>query len=328
MSLQKPRAHDVLDCSFRLEKTSGFKFVTGLDEAGRGPLAGPVVSAAVCFSPQIWNSSDSHLLQIKDSKKLSEKKREELYDWIYQFADWVEVAMIDEKAIDRMNILQASLLAFQITLEEAKKKSKPIDLVLVDGNQRIPHISLRQQTVVRGDGICRSIAAASIVAKVTRDRWMCQAAKEFPQYQFEKHKGYGTKIHWAALEEHGPCRIHRRSFLKRLYKKQIGNSSEKRVEDCLSQKGYRILERNWRYSKGEIDVIARSGKELRFGEVRFRADGAIDRAFSETKQHQFRKTVQAYLARHSMQTSGVTPHCDFFLVSKSRVKAYWDVFSF
>lgn len=179
----------------------------GVDEAGRGPLAGPVSAAAVILP------RGTVIEGLNDSKKLSEKKREQLFDVICDTALSYAIAFATVEEIEELNILHAAQLAMNRAIEELDPKP---DLAIIDGNQagdiRFPH-----ETVVKGDASCISIAAASILAKVTRDRFMLDMAQQYPMYHFEKHKGYGTKDHYSALREFGPCPIHRPSFLKNLH---------------------------------------------------------------------------------------------------------------
>lgn len=177
----------------------------GVDEAGRGPLAGPVYAAAVILP------SGEEIPGVNDSKKLSEKRREQLYQEITQRAlDW-HVATASVEEIDRFNILQATFLAMRRAVEGLKYTPH---LVLVDGN-RDPGLGLPTRLVVGGDAKSASIAAASILAKVSRDRYLRQLAEQYPQYAFEKHKGYGTQLHYQRLDDYGPCPEHRRTFLKK-----------------------------------------------------------------------------------------------------------------
>ena len=187
---------------------AGYKVVCGIDEAGRGPLAGPVHAAAVILPLGL------EIEGLNDSKKLSEKKREQLFDIICEKAIDYSIGVATEKEIDEINILNATFLAMHRAVEGLKIKP---DYALIDGNQypKIPFVM--EETVVKGDAKSMSIAAASILAKVSRDRFMLEKTKEFPQYQFEKHKGYGTKLHYEMLAEYGPSPIHRMSFLKKLY---------------------------------------------------------------------------------------------------------------
>ena len=186
---------------------NGASLLCGIDEAGRGPLAGPVCAGA-CILPR-----DLVIDGLNDSKKLSEKKREALYEIITREAIAWAVCLVDEKTIDEINILQATCRAMRGAV--AQLAIQP-DFCLVDGN-RDPGLGIPTATIVKGDAKCANIAAASILAKVTRDRFMVAQAKLYPQYRFEIHKGYGTKAHYAALAVFGPCPIHRLTFLKKLH---------------------------------------------------------------------------------------------------------------
>lgn len=180
----------------------GYQFIAGVDEAGRGPLAGPVVAAAVIFPADYFNS------EIKDSKKISSLQREKLYDVIVKEAVAVGVKVIDADVIDHCNILQATLRAMR---EAVLELSTSPDFILVDGLHPIP-IFTPQKTIVKGDSLSISIAAASIIAKVSRDRIMEIYHRQFPHYNFQRNKGYGTKEHLDAIREFGICKIHRKSF--------------------------------------------------------------------------------------------------------------------
>ena len=183
-------------------RTRGFRVIAGLDEAGRGPLAGPVVAAAVVLPPKgNWTGVD-------DSKKLSAGQREKIFPLLYEKALGVGVGIVGAQEIDRLNILQASLKAMQLAVE---KLPLPPDFLLIDGINSL-HLSLPQQTIPKGDQRCLSIAAASIVAKVTRDRLMTAYHDQYPQYNFARHKGYGTKEHLQAIRKYGCCPLHRQSF--------------------------------------------------------------------------------------------------------------------
>lgn len=189
---------------------AGFRTICGIDEAGRGPLAGPVCAAAVilplhCVIPGL-----------NDSKKLSDKRRRELFPVICEKALAYGIAFATGQEIDEINILQATFLAMERAL--AQLKIRP-DLALIDGN-REKDFGLPVKTVIRGDSLSANIAAASVLAKVTRDDYMVQQAEKYPQYGFEIHKGYGTRAHYAALEQCGACPIHRRSFLKKFYEQK------------------------------------------------------------------------------------------------------------
>ncbi len=189
------------------ELSAGFEPVCGVDEAGRGPLAGPVCAAAVILPQGLVIEG------LDDSKKLSEKKREALYDQVIASALSYGIAFASVEEIEQTDILSAALLAMNRAIA---KLDPPPALALIDGNTT-RSIAVNAKSVIGGDGKCASIAAASILAKVTRDRLMRAAAGEYPQYGFDKHKGYGTKAHYAAIDEFGPCPIHRMSFLRKYY---------------------------------------------------------------------------------------------------------------
>ena len=197
-----------MDYSFEENAISkGFKTICGIDEAGRGPLAGPVYAAAVILPLGL------EITGLNDSKKLSEKKREELFDVICEKAVDFSIGIADEKEIDEINILNATFLAMKRAVDGLKIKP---DYALIDGN-RYPRIDgVTEETIVKGDGKSMSVAAASILAKVSRDRYMLEIAEKYPQYCFEKHKGYGTKLHYEMLEKYGISPVHRKSFLKKL----------------------------------------------------------------------------------------------------------------
>ena len=184
----------------------GYMNIAGVDEAGRGPLAGPVYAAAVILSP------DTIIKGINDSKKLTEKRREELFDEITEKALAYNIFSVDEKRIDEINILNATYEAMNGAVNGLCISP---DFVLIDGN-RMSGMNFPYETVVKGDSKSISIAAASILAKVSRDRFICEMAEKYPQYGFDKHKGYGTKAHNEAILEYGPCEIHRKTFLKKL----------------------------------------------------------------------------------------------------------------
>lgn len=182
----------------------GIKFIAGIDEAGRGPLAGPVVAAAVILPENI------SIRGLNDSKKLSEKQREELYNEITEKAIAYEVGIVDEKIIDELNILNATKMAMEIAVESLKVKP---ELLLIDA-VKLDGIQIPQKSIIKGDSLSVSIAAASIIAKVTRDRFIEEMDSVYPEYGFKKHKGYGTKEHIEAIKKYGICPIHRVSFTK------------------------------------------------------------------------------------------------------------------
>ena len=197
----------MLDYSYEITAhEKGYKVVCGIDEAGRGPLAGPVFAAAV-----ILPENYSHPV-LNDSKKLSEKKRDAVYDDIIKDAICYSVGIATEEEIDEINILNATFLAMKRAVEGLVIKP---DFAYIDGNQ-YPKTGVKEETIVKGDGKCISVAAASIIAKVSRDRFMLEIDKQYPEYQFSKHKGYGTKLHYEMIEKYGVSKVHRRSFLKKI----------------------------------------------------------------------------------------------------------------
>lgn len=192
---------------WEIESELPFDLICGVDEAGRGPLAGPVCAAAVILPKGLV------IPGLNDSKKLSDKRRRELFPIIQQEAVRFGIAFASQEEIDEINILQATFLAMRRAMEQLNPQP---EFALIDGN-RETDFGVPCKTVIKGDSLSANIAAASVLAKVTRDNWMMEAAEKYPGYGFEIHKGYGTKAHYAALEKLGPCPIHRRSFLKKLY---------------------------------------------------------------------------------------------------------------
>ena len=182
----------------------GYRAVCGADEAGRGPLAGPVCAAAVLLPDTV------EIEGLNDSKKLSEKKRESLYPIILEKAIAYSIQMVDEDVIDKINILNASLLAMKRAIEQL---GVLVDCALIDGN-RLPQLHIPARAIVKGDGLSASIMAASILAKVTRDRFMIEMDRRYPQYGFAQHKGYPTKLHYQRVADYGLCPIHRKTFFK------------------------------------------------------------------------------------------------------------------
>lgn len=187
-----------------------YPLICGVDEAGRGPLAGDVFAAAVVFD------KDVVIEGIDDSKKLSEKKREQLFDEITEKAEFYAIRTATVAEIEEINILNSAMLAMKRAVEELGCQP---DYVLVDGN-KTPDIAFKTEAVVKGDAKSQSVAAASILAKVARDRYMKEIAEKYPQYQFEKHKGYGTKLHYEMIDKYGASDIHRPCFLKKYYAKK------------------------------------------------------------------------------------------------------------
>jgi len=182
---------------------NGYKLIAGVDEAGRGPLAGPVFAAAVVFD------KDTYIEEINDSKKLTEKKREELFDVIREKALYYNIVSVDEKEIDHINILNAALKAFEMAVTGLEELP---DVTLIDGNRCSKDFPTLAETIVKGDAKSMSIAAASILAKVARDRYIVALDEKYPEYNFKKHKGYPTKEHLEAVAKYGPCPIHRLTF--------------------------------------------------------------------------------------------------------------------
>lgn len=201
--IQRVKAMYEIENSYRAK---GYKLICGVDEAGRGPLAGPVYAAAVILEP------DTIVKGINDSKKLTEKRREELFEEICSKAVAYSIYSVDEKRIDEINILNATYEAMNGAVSGLDIEP---DFALIDGN-RISGMTIPCETVVKGDTKSASIAAASILAKVSRDRFICEIAEKYPQYGFQQHKGYGTKAHNEAILQYGPCPIHRKTFLKKL----------------------------------------------------------------------------------------------------------------
>ncbi|MBQ2792347.1 MAG: ribonuclease HII [Oscillospiraceae bacterium] len=205
MAGKKP-AVDLYEFERTIYAMNDFDWVCGADEAGRGPLAGPVFAAAVILP------KDEEIPGLNDSKKLTEKKREALFDIICEKAVAYAIVPVDEKTIDEINILAASMLGMKQAVEQLAVRP---DIAFIDGN-RVPNMEIPAQAVVKGDATSASIAAASILAKVSRDRFMLKLAEEYPQYAFEKHKGYPTELHYQKIGEYGVSPVHRKSFLKSL----------------------------------------------------------------------------------------------------------------
>lgn len=185
----------------------GIRYICGVDEVGRGPLAGPVCAAAVILPANI------DIPGLNDSKKLSDKRRRDLFPVIKERAIAYGIAFADHEEVDKLNILQATYLAMERAISQLGIQP---ELALIDGN-RTKDFGIPVQTVVHGDSLSASIAAASILAKVTRDDYMLEMSKQYPEYKFDIHKGYGTKVHYEAISSFGPCPIHRATFLKKFY---------------------------------------------------------------------------------------------------------------
>ena len=294
--------------------SKGYANVCGVDEAGRGPLAGPVYAAAVILPPGL------EIEGVNDSKKLTEKKREALFPEIKEKALAYCVASASEREIDDINILNATYLAMARAVEGLPVKA---DYALIDGN-RMPRLPIPGETIVKGDGLSMSIACASILAKVTRDHVMMEWDQRYPQYQFAKHKGYGTKLHMDLIRRYGPCELHRQSFLKKILgagasrttrAQSIGKRGEAAAAAYLEKRGFRILERNYHCPYGETDLIAEDGQYIIFVEVKTRKSGAMvegAEAVDTVKRKKLAQTAQAYLSEHP---SGLQPRFDVILVT-------------
>lgn len=205
------RLNNLKQDEIKLYSENNIEYICGIDEAGRGPLAGPVVVGAVILP------KDSFIEGVNDSKKVSEKKREKIYDIITQEAISYGVGIVDQNEIDEINILNATKKAVTMAIENLKVKP---DIILVDALTNIDTKGIPYKSIIKGDAKEYSIAAASIIAKVTRDRMMLEWDKIYPQYGFAKHKGYGTANHISAIKEFGPCLLHRKSFIKNIYTKE------------------------------------------------------------------------------------------------------------
>ena len=291
------------------------KLAIGLDEAGRGPLAGPVVAAGVVLD------KIKPIDGLKDSKKLTPKARDELYIQIKKRALFICVKEADVATIDRVNILQATLGAMKEVMSSCLSW-RMVDVALIDGNKTVPDWDgIKQIALIRGDQRVQCIMAASIMAKVHRDRLMIRWDRDFPVYGFAKHKGYGTKAHIEAIFRHGPCPLHRMSFapLKYIGKtmvKTLGKTAEEHAAKYLSKQGFKIIERNVSFSFGELDLVARENNELVFVEVKYRKSPNFAlplEAVNRAKQKKIIYAAKAYLQRHK----DPLPACRFDVVSLS-----------
>lgn len=283
----------------------GIELLVGVDEAGRGPLAGPVYAAAVVLP------KDFYMEEINDSKKITEKKREYLFDIIIENALYYSIQNVDAAKIDEINILNATFEAMKKAVDALNIKP---DLVLVDGN-RTKGIEYNTKCVIKGDAKSQSIAAASILAKVSRDRY-CKEKMEidYPEYQFAKHKGYGTKLHCELLRTYGPCKEHRKTFLSKILSDawlimnifSIGYRGETAACACLKSKKYKIIKRNYRKKCGEIDIIAQKDDLLVFVEVKTRKSdeyGAPCEFVTRSKQEKIIKTAKYFLSENNFNSN-------------------------
>ena len=315
MAAELERVRQMRD--FELEavrRAGGHGYICGIDEAGRGPLAGPVAAAAVILP------DDLLLPYLNDSKKVTEKRREVLFEEIKEKALAWAVVMVPPERIDEINILQATYEAMRTAV--GKLGIRPD--VLVNDAVTIPGLDILQVPVIKGDAKCISIAAASILAKVTRDTYMKEMDREYPVYGFAGHKGYGTKSHCEAIAEYGPCPIHRRSFLGKILAsrprsaeasgplsaaagREIGRRGEEEAARFLQSKGVVILEKNFRDRDGEIDLIGEEDGVLLFIEVKYRSSsrfGDPGEAVTPAKQRSICRTALYYLYRTGRGTQG------------------------
>jgi len=280
----------------------GYELICGIDEAGRGPLAGPVYAAAVILPLGV------DIRELGDSKKLSEKTRERLFDEILGVASDYGIGVADHAEVDEVNVLKATFLAMNRAVDALTLKP---GIALIDGN-RDPGVNCRSRCIVGGDGKSASIAAASILAKVSRDRHMTEMAVKYPQYAFERHKGYGTKLHYERLCEHGPSEIHRTTFLKKMTDgekggKQIdakrrGNQGERLALEYLKKKNYATVAEGFRSRFGEIDLIVKDVEYIIFVEVKLRKNAEFAHAresVGKDKQSKLKATANVWLAGNS-----------------------------
>jgi ribonuclease HII len=280
--------------------------VAGMDEAGRGPLAGPVVAACVAMP------LDDPIDGVNDSKKLSPGKREKLFPVIMAKALAVGVGRVEHDEIDRINILNATKSAMR---QAFSLMGMAPNLLLVDAVEGLG-LPVETRPMIRGDAMSYNIAAASIVAKVTRDRRMCELDALYPGYGFAKHKGYGSAEHIEALRRLGPCPEHRASFIGGIMgatRKEKGRAGEAMAEKLLMAEGLAVLERNWRCARGELDIIAQDGHILAFVEVKYRESyryGLPREAVGKAKQRGIVELAAAYL----QQTGRAGTGCRFDVV--------------
>lgn len=279
-----------------------FEYIAGIDEVGRGPLAGPVVASAVILP------KDCTILYVNDSKKLTEKRREELYDIIMEQAISVGTGVVNARVIDEINILQATYEAMRIAIS----KLTVVPNVLLNDAVRIPDVDykIKQVPIIKGDAKSLSIAAASIIAKVTRDRMMKAYAEIFPGYAFESNKGYGSQVHLEALRDIGPTSIHRNTFIRGILNESnksntraVGTAYEEKAVGFLIEHGCEIVENNYRSKSGEIDIIVKDKHELVFVEVKYRKNAKVQHpleAVDNKKQITICRVAQDYMRQNDI----------------------------
>jgi ribonuclease HII len=306
----------------RAARERGFRIIAGIDEAGRGPLAGPVVAACVVLP------FEADLSGVRDSKTMTHEQRERACDLIRERAQAIGIGVVEASEIDTLNILRATHKAMRCALDALP--SRP-DVALIDGLPVYP-FPIPQVALVKGDGRSASVAAASILAKVTRDRVLTEYDALYPQYRFSVHKGYPTPEHLALLEQHGPCPIHRRSFapvarllragdslplqpslfLENAGRREVGGSGELIATAHLERIGWEILATRFRCREGEIDIVGRDGAALVFVEVKTRRGKCAvpGEAVGARKRARLLAAAEAYLA-----TYGITEQtCRFDVV--------------
>lgn len=301
---------------------AGYELVAGIDEVGRGPLAGPVVAAAVILP------KECKIEGVNDSKKLSAKKREELYDIILEKALSYGIGIVSNERIDEINILQATYEAMREALSQLSPKA---DYILADA-VTIPRVSTPQRGIIKGDAKSMSIGAASIVAKVYRDRLMEAFDEVYPGYGFGANKGYGSAEHIEGIKKLGITPIHRKTFVKNFLPQDgdtttdKGNRGEALAAKQMEKMGYEILERNFHALKGEIDIIAKKDNYIVFTEVKYRkneAMGSPAEAVNQWKQQHIIRAAKAYMAQNCLEEMGYDFRFDVAEVLTNEGKTYF-----
>ena len=301
---------------------AGYDLVAGIDEVGRGPLAGPVVAAAVILP------KECKIEGVNDSKKLSAKKREELYDIILEKAVSYGIGVVSNERIDEINILQATYEAMREALSQLKPKA---EYILADA-VTIPMVSTPQRGIIKGDAKSMSIGAASIVAKVYRDRMMEAYEEVYPGYGFASNKGYGAAEHIEGIRKQGITPIHRKTFVKNFLPQDgdtatdKGHRGEVLAAKQMEKMGYEILERNFHALKGEIDIIAKKENVIVFTEVKYRKNeemGTPAEAVNHWKQQHIIRAAKAYIAQKCLMEMGYDFRFDVAEVLTSEGKTYF-----